>query len=180
MATSLRSRSQPAGNARAAAREILLFGLFGAILVTAQLALSFLPNIELVSLLIIVYALVLRGKVFYPVYIFVLAEGLIFGFGIWWISYLYIWAVLAAAVLLMRKTESAVFWAIVSGVFGLLFGALCSIPYLFIGGAGAAAAYWINGIPFDLLHCVGNAAAAAMLFRPSYKIMKRLYTDKKP
>jgi energy-coupling factor transport system substrate-specific component len=173
----LKSPLPSAGSAKITLREILLFGLFGAILIIVQVALAILPNIELVSLLIIVYTLVLGKKVFFPICVFVIGEGLIFGFGLWWINYLYIWAMLAAAVLLLRNNEHPLFWAIVSGIFGLLFGALSAIPYLFIGGIGAAVAYWVNGIIFDLLHCAGNAVAAALLFTPSYKIMKRLYLN---
>ena len=183
MAIGLKSPSLSAGNAKITVREIILFGFFSAVLIVVQVAKAliapYLPNIELVSLFIIVYTLVLGKKVFFPIYVFVIVEGLIFGFGLWWLSYLYIWDVLAIAVLLLRKNGQPAVWAIVSGVFGLLFGALTSIPYLFVGGIGAAVSYWVNGIIFDLLHCGGNIIAAALLFRPSYKIMKRLYLHEK-
>ena len=175
MATSLKSLSLSAGKSKLAIREVLLLGLLSAILIMVQVALAVLPNIELVSLLVIVYTLVLGKKVFFPIYVFVIAEGLIYGFGLWWINYLYIWAILATVVLLLRKNEQPLFWAIVSGVYGLLFGALSAIPYLFMGGIGAAAAYWVSGIIFDLLHCAGNAIAAVLLLGPSYKLLKKLY-----
>lgn len=162
-----------------ALREVLLLGLLGAILIVVQVGLAIIPNIELVSFLIIVYTLVLGRKVFFPIYIFVAVEGLIYGFGTWWINYLYVWAVLALVVLLLRKNEHPMFWAIVSGMFGLLFGALCSVIYLFIGGIGMAVTYWVNGIIFDLLHCGGNVIVMALLFKPMYKIMKRLYAREK-
>jgi len=155
-------------------------GLFSATMVVAQVALAVIPNIELVSLLVIVYTVVLGKKVFFPIYIFVLAEGLIYGFGLWWINYLYIWAILAIIVLLLRKIGNTVIWVIVSGVFGLLFGSLCGIPYLFMGGIGAAVAYWVNGIIFDLLHCGGNLLAAALLMKPCLTVMKKLYGNGVP
>ena len=46
------------------ARQIVILGLMTALLLVAQVGLSFLPNIELVSLLIIVYTMVFRRKVF--------------------------------------------------------------------------------------------------------------------
>ena len=175
----MKSHSLSAGNAKLAVREILLFGFFSAILVIVQVAKAliapFLPNIELVSLFIIVFTLVLEKKVFYIIYVFVLVEGTVFGFDIWWFSYLYIWSILAVAVLIFRKIEKPFFWAIVSGVYGLLFGALTAIPTLFIGGIGMAVSYWVNGIIFDFLHCAGNVIAAALLFKPLYRLMKRLY-----
>jgi energy-coupling factor transport system substrate-specific component len=179
MAISLNSPLQSATNVKLAVREILLLGFFSAILIVVQVAKAliapFLPNIELVSLFIIVYTLALEKKVFYIIYVFTLVEGTIFGFDIWWFSYLYIWSILAITVLIFRRMEKPFFWAIVSGVFGLLFGALTAIPTLFIGGTGMAVAYWVNGIIFDLLHCAGNVIAAALLFKPLYKLMKRLY-----
>lgn len=72
-------------------REIVTMGILSAVLLAAQVSLGFLPNIEIVTLLIIVYTLVLRKKVFFVIYVFVLLEGLIYGFGLWWLNYLYVW-----------------------------------------------------------------------------------------
>ena len=46
-------------------REIVTMGILSAILLAAQVSLGFLPNIELVTLLLIVYTLVLKKKVFF-------------------------------------------------------------------------------------------------------------------
>jgi len=156
------------------AREIVILGLMTAILLVAQVGMSFLPNIELVSLLIIVYTLVLRKKVLFIIYTFVLLEGLIYGFGTWWISYLYVWTVLAGVTWLLRDMESPLGWAIVNAAFGLLFGALTAIVNLFISGIGGMVSYWIAGIPFDLLHCAGNFATALVLFNPLTLLLRRL------
>lgn len=175
----MNSHLPKAHKAKLAVREIMLLGFFSAILVVVQVAKAliapFLPNIEFVSLFIIVFTLVLGKKVFYIIYVFVMAEGVVFGFDIWWISYLYIWSILATAALVFRKNENRFFWAIISGLYGLLFGALTAIPSLFIGGIGLAVSYWVNGIMYDLLHCGGNVIAAVLLFDPLYKLMKRLY-----
>lgn len=53
-------------------REIVTMGILSAILLAAQVSLGFLPNIELVTLLLIVYTLVLKKKVFFVIYVFVL------------------------------------------------------------------------------------------------------------
>ena len=156
------------------AREIVILGLMTAILLVAQVGMSFLPNIELVSLLIIVYTLVFRKKVLFIIYTFVLLEGLIYGFGTWWISYLYVWTVLAGVTWLLRDMESPLGWAIVNAAFGLLFGALTAIVNLFISGIGGMVSYWIAGIPFDLLHCAGNFATALVLYKPLMLLLRRL------
>lgn len=152
-------------------KEIALIGIMSAILVAVQVALSFLPNIELVSLLIIIYTLVFGRKTLYIIYVFVALEGIIYGIGLWWINYLYIWTILYIIVMLLRKQNSPYIWVTISGFFGLIFGALCAIPNLFISGIGAAISYWIAGIPFDIIHAVGNFAVALLLFHPLYRVL---------
>lgn len=149
-------------------------GLFSAILLGVQLAFSFLPNIELVSLLIILYTRHLRYRALPVIYVFVLLEGLVFGFGIWWIMYLYIWAVLFGLTMLLRKNQFLVGWALLSGGFGLCFGALGSIPYLFLSGPQAAFAWFVAGIPFDITHGVGNIFVCLALFKPLDYLLERM------
>lgn len=156
---------------------IVTMGLLSAILLIGQLGMAFLPNIEPVTFLIIIYTLVYKKRVFPIIYSFVLLEGLIFSFGIWWVSYLYIWTILALIVLLLKKTDSAVFWAVIAGAFGLCFGALCAIPYLISGGLGAAISYWLAGIPYDILHCAGNFAITLVLYHPVLSLLKKLYAS---
>lgn len=152
-------------------KDIVIVGIISALLLTQQVALSFLPNIELVSLLIILCTLTLGWKTLYIIYIFVLAEGLIYGFGIWWINYLYVWTILMLLAMLFKKQRSPFFWAILSGAFGLGFGLLCSIPYLFIGGLSMAVSGIISGAPFDVVHCISNYILTLVLFKPLYNFL---------
>lgn len=155
-------------------RDIALIGVMIATIETAKLAMSFLPNIELVTLLIILYTLTFGKRILLVIPAFVLIEGCLYGFGIWWIMYLYVWPLLAALVWLFRKNGSVWFWSIFSGAFGLLFGALCAIPYFFIGGAKAAFTWWVAGIPYDLVHCVSNAVLCLILFVPLRRVLQQL------
>ena len=63
----------------------------------------------------------------------------------------------------------------ISGAFGLVFGALCAIPYLISGGPGAAFAYWSAGIPYDILHCGGNFVLTLILYNPVLRLLKHLH-----
>ena len=155
-------------------KEIALMGILSALLIIGQVALGFLPNIEVVTLLVIAYTLVFGKKVFFIIYIFVLVEGLIYGFGLWWINYLYVWTALCFITLVFRKQTSFVFWSIISGFFGLAFGALCSLPYFFISGPSGAFAYWIAGIPSDITHCIGNVFLCLILFKPLHYILMKI------
>jgi len=78
---------------------------------------------------------------------------------------------------LLRKMESPVGWAILSGSFGLCFGALCGIVDIFIGGWGYALTKWMAGLNFDLWHCAGNFFIALLLFNPLRKLSEKLYNQ---
>lgn len=156
-------------------REMALFGVLGALSFALQVVMGPLPNIEPVSLLVILFAVSFGWKCLYPIYIFVAMEILFYGLGIWNVYYLYIWLVLALGALAMRKMEHPLGWAVLSGAFGLMFGALCAIVDVFIGGFGYAIAKWVSGIGFDLLHCAGNFVIALLLFKPLRSLLGKLY-----
>ena len=139
-----------------------------------QVVMAPLPNIEPVSLLVMLFAVTFGWKSLYCIYTFVLMEILFHGLGLWNINYLYIWTMLAVPSVMLRKMEPALGWALLSGVFGLAFGALCGIVDVFIGGFGYAAAKWVSGIPFDLLHCGGNFAIALVLWKPLHRLLQKL------
>lgn len=154
------------------ARRITRIALLSAILYVSKIALEFLPNVELVSLLVIAYTLVLGSEAFLIVTVFNLFELIQWGFGSWWVSYLYVWPLLAFIVLLLRKIikEEFLIWGIVSGGFGLMFGSLFAIPYLLIDPSYALA-YWIAGLPWDVWHGVWNFVLMVVLGKPLYRIL---------
>jgi len=147
-------------------RELVLFSFFGVLIFAAKMAMAQLPNIEPVSLLVMLLAVCYGWRGLYSVYIYVFLEWAMWGFGLWSICYLYVWLVLFCLARLLRNMESALSWAVLSGCFGLLFGALCALVYWVSGGWAAAVTWWISGIPMDLLHGIGNFAIALALFRP--------------
>lgn len=160
------------------AADIVISAMLAAIMLVCQVVLAFLPNIEVVSILVIVGTLVFERRMLISIYVFALLEGLIYGFGIWWINYLYVWTILYVITRLFKKNSSVIFWMIVSALFGLFFGMLCSIPYAIAGGVAAGIANWVAGIMFDITHCVGNLIVALVLFKPLLRVMtyvKKLY-----
>lgn len=154
--------------------EIVVMGVLTAVVFAAQVAMGFLPNIELVTLLFILYTLVLGRKVFLIIYVFVFLEGIFYGFGLWWVNYLYVWTVQSIVTLMLRKQTSVFFWSILSGFYGIGFGALCAIPYFFMGGPSSAFAYWVSGIAYDIPHCIGNVIVCLLLFKPLYKVLDQV------
>lgn len=164
----------PAGKGKLSVRDLTCLAILAAMMIAGQVAMASLPNIEPVSFLIIAGAVVYGYSILFSVYAFVLVEGMIYGFGLWVLNYLYVWAILAVAAVLLRKIEDRLIWAVISGAFGLCFGLLCAIPYVFISGFPAAAAYYISGIPFDLLHAVGNFTLALFFLPPCVKLLRKL------
>lgn len=60
-----------------------------------------------------------------------------------------------------------------AGLHGLCFGALCAIPYFFIGGWQMAFSWWVSGIPYDVIHCVSNTVLVFVLFPPLRRALER-------
>jgi len=148
--------------------------MLGALTFGAKAAMMGLPNIEPVSLLIMLFAVTFGKKALFPIYVYVLLELALFGLGLWTASYLYIWVLLALAAWLLRNMRSPLGWAVLSGTFGLLFGGLCTPVCLLSGGPAFALSWWISGIPFDLAHCAGNFVLALVLFNPLRRLFSRL------
>ena len=163
-----------ADRARLSAKHVVVLGLLGGILFAGKMVLAALPNVEPVSLLVMVYAVVYGRRALYPIYVYVALECLIWGLNIWSISYLYVWAILAGVAWLLRGMQSRLGWAILAGAFGLCFGALCALPYLAVGRWAFALAWWIAGLPYDIVHCAGNFALALVLFSPCRRLLTRL------
>lgn len=156
--------------------ETTLFAFLAALTLALQIAMAPLPNIELVSLLTVLYTRKFGGKALVILYVFVALEGTVYGFGLWFVNYLYVWAVLWGLGMAFRQMESVAGWALLLGAFGLGFGLLCAVPYLFIGGAGLAVSSFLSGIPFDLAHGAANAVLAALLFRPLDRLLGNIKT----
>lgn len=153
-----------------------LMALMGVVMAVAQVALSFLPNIELVSFLTILFTLVFRKRVLGALPVFLLLEGLLYGFGNWWLMYLYIWPLLSLLAWLFRWVKRPWQWALFSGVYGLLFGTLCALVYLPLG-ASVTVAWILSGLWFDLLHAGGNFIVMLVLYIPVRRALEALYVQ---
>ena len=156
-------------------REIALFGMLGALTFGAKVAMSGLPNIEPVSLMVMLMAVVFGWKALYPIYLYVLMEILLYGINLWNINYLYIWTILALAAMAMKKVKNPLWWALLSGAFGMAFGFLCCPVYAVMGGFGYAIRWWLSGLVFDIPHAVGNFVIALVLFMPLRRLLDGLH-----
>lgn len=155
-------------------QEMAVLAVLGVLLGLGKWALAALPNIEIVSLLIMVYTYKFGLRALIPVYIFVGIEMVQFGPNLWNIMYLYIWALLVFAVLPLRKVRKGWVFALVGGLYGACFGLLCAISYIFTLGWEFALSWLVGGLLYDGLHAAGNFAAALMLYMPLTKALDKI------
>ena len=160
-------------------RHLIIFQMLGCLIFLSDLLMEFLPNIHLVGVLIIVYTIVYRRRALIPLYIYVFLYGLVYGFSLWWIPYLYIWTLLWGGVMLLPKnmpTKVALpVYMAVGGLHGILFGVLYA-PFqaLAFGLSFEKTLLWIaSGFPFDVIHCVGNVVLGVLIL-PLVGTLRRL------
>lgn len=158
-------------------RQLALFAMLGAMMFAGKMVMAHVPNVEPVSLLVMLLAVCCGWRGLYAVAVYVLLEIVVWGVNLWALSYLYVWALLFVAARLLWRMESSLSWGLLSGFFGLGFGALCAVPYLVIGGWAAAVSWWVSGIPWDLIHGVGNFVMAFFLFKPLRRRLTQLCRD---
>ncbi|MBQ8316177.1 MAG: hypothetical protein IJ427_04055 [Lachnospiraceae bacterium] len=143
-------------------REMAIFSMLGALMYVSKVIMEFAPNIHLLGVFTIAFTVVYRAKALYPIYIYVLLNGLFGGFGIWWIPYLYIWAVLWGITMLlprkMPKPVAVVVYSVVNALHGYGFGILYApAQALLFGLSFKGMLAWIAaGLPFDAIHGTSN------------------------
>lgn len=85
-------------------RDIALIGILSATMTAGKLALSFIPNVEIVTLLFIVYTIVFGyKKVLLVSLVFTTTEIFIYGFSTWFLVYYMIWPILIIITESMKK-----------------------------------------------------------------------------
>ncbi len=158
--------------------EITLFPILGCIMTVSKIMLEFLPNIHMIGMFIVIFTIVFRYKALIPIYIFAFLNGIISGFNIWWVPYLYIWTVLWLVCMLLPKNMptkiSIVVYAVVCGLHGLLYGCLYA-PFqaIMFGLDFRGMISWIiAGLGFDLIHGIGNFCFG-LLIVPLSKVLQK-------
>jgi energy-coupling factor transport system substrate-specific component len=159
-------------------RDIVLIALLSASLTAGKLLLSFIPNVEIVTLLLLVFTSVFGFKRSLLIsLIFVTTEILLYGFSTWVLGYYVVWPALVIVASLLGKVIKAEYgYAIVGGIFGLTFGLMFAVVESFFYGVAYGLAYWVKGIPFDLIHGASNFVVIILLFKPISKALSKQAT----
>lgn len=150
-------------------KEAVLFALLGALMLVSKLALEFLPNVHMLAALTIAYTVAFGKKALYPIYVYVFLNGLVAGFSLWWIPYLYLWTTLWGVTMLLPKNMSpkvaAPVYMVTAALHGFLFGTMYAPAQAIMFGLDfkATIAWIIAGLPWDAVHGVSNFFMAILV-----------------
>lgn len=143
-------------------REVTIFAMLGGVMYASKLIMEFAPNVHLLGVFTIAFTVVYRKKALYPIYTFVLLNGMFSGFATWWIPYLYLWTVLWGVVMIlprnMSKKVQTIVYMIVCALHGFLFGTLYAPAQAILYGLDlkGMVAWIVAGLPWDFVHGVSN------------------------
>ena len=154
------------------ARAIALVGIMTASLTCGKLALSFLPNIEVVTLLTALYGYVFGVYGIVASALFVCIEPLIYGFGSWILTYFLYWPFVSFAFMMLRSVgvRKRLPLTACALVLTLWFGILSSVveTALYLGineyFFKNLCLYYIRGAVFYALQLASNLALFPTLF----------------
>ncbi len=159
--------------------ETVVFAMLGTIMFCSKIIMEALPNIHLLGMLTVLYTVVFRAKALIPIYIYVFLNGLYAGFALWWVPYLYLWAVLWGATMLVPKsmsdTKQRIVYPIICGMHGFLYGILYAPAQalMYSYSFSQLLAWLATGIWADIVHGVSNVALG-LLVVPLAAVLKRL------
>jgi len=150
-------------------RETVVFAMLGTVMYASKVIMEFLPNVHLLGVFTIAYTVVYRKKALYPIYTYVILNGIFCGFATWWIPYLYLWLVLWGAVMLLPKKipdkiRPLVYMSICAA-HGFLFGTLYAPAQALLFGLNlkGMTAWIVAGLPWDFVHGVSNFFCGSLI-----------------
>lgn len=159
-------------------KEIVIFGMLGAVMYASKLIMEIAPNVHLLGVFVIALTVVYRQKALYPIYVYVFINGLFAGFASWWIPYLYVWTVLWGAAMLlpkdMPKNVRPIVYMLLCAAHGFLFGVLYAPAQALLFGLDfkGMLAWIAAGFPFDIAHGIGNFVCG-ILICPLIAVLKK-------
>lgn len=160
-------------------KEIAVFGMLGALMYASKILMEVAPNVHLLGVFTVALTVVYRKKALFPIYTYVILNGLFAGFATWWIPHLYLWTILWAAVMLLprnlpTKVQPIVYMS-VCGAHGFLYGTLYApAQALFFGLDFERMISWIlAGLPWDVAHGISNFICGTLIV-PLVNVINRV------
>ena len=163
-------------------KDIVLLALLASLMCVGDFAMEWLPNVHFVGVIIVITTAVYRKWALLPIYVYVFIQGLLGGFSPWWMAYIYIWAILWGAVMLipqkLPQNIKYILYVTICALHGFMFGILYAPAQALLFGLDfkGTLAWIAAGFYFDMLHGIGNLVLGSLLIYPMTKIIKQ--TDK--
>lgn len=156
-----------------------IFAMLGALMFVSKLIMEVLPNVHLLGMFTMVCAVAYRWRGLIPIYVYVLLNGIYSGFSLWWIPYLYIWAVLWGLTMLvpqkLPRRAKCIIYPAICALHGFAFGTLYAPAQAIMFGLSfdGMIAWIIAGLPYDMIHGVSNIFTG-LLVLPLSELIKKL------
>ena len=153
-----------------------VFAMSGTLMYASKMIKEVAPNVHLLGVFTIAFTVVYRKKALYPIYTYVMLNGIFCGFATWWIPYLYLWAVLWGATMLLPKRIPEklrpLVYMLLCAAHGFLFGTLYAPAQALLYGLSfqKMVAWIISGLPWDFVHGVSNFFCGILIV-PIIKIL---------
>ena len=163
-------------NGKLTIREMAVFAMLGTLMYASKMIMEVAPNVHLLGVFTIAFTVVYRKKALYPIYTYVLLNGIFCGFATWWIPYLYLWTVLWGATMLLPKRIPEkirpLVYMLLCAAHGFLFGTLYAPAQALLYGLSfqKMVAWIISGLPWDFVHGVSNFFCGILIV-PIVKIL---------
>ncbi len=163
-------------------KNLALVGIMAATLECGKLALSFLPNIEVVTLLTAVYGYVFGGLGVAAAFVFVCIEPLIYGINTWVITYFLYWPLVALVFMLLGRAgvKNRIIITSAAMLLTVWFGVLSSFVDIGIFSGyfdnllARFSVYYLRGIVFYVIQIVSNLVLFPLLFVPLERLLANL------
>lgn len=166
--------------------KLALTAIMAATLEGGKLALSFIPNVEIVTLLCAVYGYVFGVMGIMSTYIFIGLETLIWGVNTWIVSYLIHWGCVAFVFSLFGKfkVDNRLIFTATAVTMTAAFGVLTSLVDTgvltgFFNDFGRRfAIIYARGAVFYIAQTVCNLLLFVIVFKPLVKTIERILPDR--
>jgi len=146
----------------------------------SRLIMLMIPNVHVLGLFIAAMTISYRTRALIPLYAWIMLEGVLTGFSLWWIPYLYVWLPLWGMFMLVGRIKLPIkikipLYMMLCALHGLSFGTLYAPAQALMFGFSfqVTVAWIIAGLPFDVIHAIGNFAAGTLIL-PLSSLLIRL------
>ncbi|MGO3732650.1 MAG: ECF transporter S component [Vagococcus sp.] len=141
-------------------RSITYIALISATAYVGRIAFQFIPNVQPLTSIVILSTLIFGFYFGFSVaFVSMMVSNLFLGMGIWTIAQLASYLVICLITFLLSKfLLSAPLWlqATYSGILGFVYGFVISFVNASFLGVDAFWVYYLQGVPFDTMHALGN------------------------